>query len=329
MLTSNQRRSLPWLVLKLAIIGLVVWGICRSVDNAWDELTRQPFKITEMRVSWLALAAALYAAGLFPMAIFWNRLLVAMGQHPGMYESIRAHVIGHLGKYVPGKFMVILLRTGLIQGQRVDAAAATISVFAETLTMMASGAGLAAIILLVGFRDQYLLQWLAGGLMLATVFATLPPILRQIVKRLLTRNRGASTDLEHAAAEITWGLIAQGWAWNLLAWCMLACSLWATIQAIPGIPQVALSPSLFGRLIASTALAVVAGFLSLIPGGLFVREWVLDQLMSPIYGAAPALIVPVVLRCVWLLTELVLSIILYVIPPAVTHAVAEPVSTSR
>ena len=51
-------------------------------------------------------------------------------------------------------------------------------------------------------------------------------------------------------------------------------------------------------------------------GGLGVREWVLDRLMFPVYGAAPALIAAVVLRCVWLLTELVFSIILYLIPPS-------------
>ncbi len=310
------------LLLKLAVLALVTWGISRSVMNARAELTRQSFQIVDIRLGWLALAGGFYLVGLLPMAIFWNRLLVAMGQQPGLYESIRAHVIGHLGKYVPGKFMVILLRSGLIRSQRVDGAAATISVFAETLTMMASGAGLAAIILLVGFRDQHLLQWLAVGLMFATVFATLPPVLRQIVKRLLSRRAESSTDLQHAAADITWGLVAQGWGWNVLSWCLFGLSLWATTRALPGIPHVPLSFSLFGRLVASTALAVVAGFLSMIPGGLGVREWVLDQLMVPIYGAASALIAAVVLRCVWLLTELFLSIILYLIPPPVTQTVS-------
>ncbi len=52
--------------------------------------------------------------------------------------------------------------------------------------------------------------------------------------------------------------------------------------------------------------------MSLLPGGLGVRELVLNALMVPEFGEVKALISAVLLRLAWLVTELVVSIILYV-----------------
>ena len=82
----------------------------------------------------------LYLVGLLPEGLFWQRALRAMGQEAPLGRTLRAYYIGHLGKYVPGKAMVVVLRTGLICGPGVDAGIAAASVFLETLTMMAVGA---------------------------------------------------------------------------------------------------------------------------------------------------------------------------------------------
>ena len=65
------------------------------------------------------------------------------------------------------------------------------------------------------------------------------------------------------------------------------------------------------RLGTSLAAAVVLGFASMLPGGLGAREYVLDRLMVPMLGEFRALTVTVLLRAVWLLTEVVASSILY------------------
>jgi len=52
-------------------------------------------------------------------------------------------------KYVPGKALVVILRAGLIRSRRVNAVVAAISVFYETLTMMAVGSFLAGAILVL------------------------------------------------------------------------------------------------------------------------------------------------------------------------------------
>ena len=110
---------------------------------------------------WLAASGGLYLLGTLFSGIFWHRVLRALGQNVGFWTALRAYYIGHLGKYVPGKAMVVILRAGLIRGQGVDTSLAVVSVFFETLTMMSVGALLAAAIVAVWFRGQTLLFWAA------------------------------------------------------------------------------------------------------------------------------------------------------------------------
>jgi uncharacterized membrane protein YbhN (UPF0104 family) len=68
-------------------------------------------------------------------------------------------------------------------------------------------------------------------------------------------------------------------------------------------------------LTACLALAIVAGFVSFIPGGLGVRELVTIPLLGVALGYEPttALVSAVLLRLCWLLSEVFVLIILYVV----------------
>ena len=93
----------------------------------------------------------------------------------------------------------------------------------------------------------------------------------------------------------------------------MGLSLWAVLKSLPHRRAAGpLVSQLWPRLTASVSLAVVAGFLSLLPGGLGVRELVLDELMTEPFGAMVALVSAVLLRFVWLLAELMVSVILYI-----------------
>ncbi|MCA9247580.1 MAG: flippase-like domain-containing protein, partial [Planctomycetales bacterium] len=132
-----------WLLrgLKVAVFLVVVWFIGDTMRTGINDLwnSRQPL---EFHAGWLSLAGVLYFVGMMPCAVFWHRILWALGQRPTFFESLRAYHIGHLGKYVPGKALVVVLRSSLVKGPRVDPAIAAASVFLETFTMMAVGAGL-------------------------------------------------------------------------------------------------------------------------------------------------------------------------------------------
>src|SRR5687767_13973789 len=152
----QRRRRKKWLVaaLKLAVVLLLAWAIRRTLADAWNELAAAPFVI---RPEWLVAAGILYLIGLLPCGWFWHRVLVRLGQSPGWLASQRAYFIGHLGKYVPGKALVVVLRAGLVRSDPVDGTVSAASVFIETLTQMAVGAFVAAAILVALFSEQRLL----------------------------------------------------------------------------------------------------------------------------------------------------------------------------
>jgi glycosyltransferase 2 family protein len=304
-LSNDASSHKRWLLLacKLMIIVLLVWFVRRTIMSAVDELSKHPVTIDW---KWLVLAGALYLVGMVPSGIFWFRLLHALGQTPSFGATMRAFMIGHLGKYVPGKAMVIVLRAGLLKAHRVDTRVAAVSIFLETLTMMAVGAGLSAMILIVRYPHQRMLTLLALGLMVAAGLPTLPPVFRRLVR--LVRGRKPETETVNLEA-ISFRMMLQGWLGIGLGWCLMGLSLWATLRSI-GVEDIHLAED-FPLLVAGVALALVAGFLSLMPGGAFVRELILAELMVPRFGSATALVSAVLLRLVWLVAELLISGILY------------------
>lgn len=303
-------QRLTWTV-RLLVLALVTWGIWKAVQQARHDFAAQRFSVTEVHAGWLVVAGLLYLAGFVPSWVFWHRALWAMGQQPRWSESLPAYWIGQLGKYVPGKAMVVVLRTGLIFNERVNRTVAATSVFVETLTMMAVGACVAALALLVTMPHPALF-WLAVALMVGAGLPTVPPVFRALV-RLLQVQR-ANPDIHRAIAGVDYRLMGFGWLIVAVGWVLLGGSLWATLRAIPGAGTGWAEPwPAVPLLTATVGLAMVAGFLSLIPGGLGVRDWVVMALLAPAYGTRVALVSAVLLRLVWLLSELVVSAILYAI----------------
>ncbi|MHB8970022.1 MAG: lysylphosphatidylglycerol synthase transmembrane domain-containing protein [Pirellulaceae bacterium] len=307
---SRQGLRLLKLLFRIVVLALVTWGIWKTVQQARRDFAEHQFSLEQVDAWWLCAAGLLYLAGLAPCGVFWHRTLWAMSQQPTWRESMRAFWIGHLGKYVPGKAMVVILRTGLVYSERVNRTVAATSVFIETLTMMAVGAFASAVILLLT-SDHAVLTWLAGGLMLLSGLPTYPPVFRRLVRWLQVHR--ANPQIDQAIAGIDGRLMGFGWLIISIGWLVLGLSLWATLRAIPGVETSWLeSLRELPLLTAAVGLAMVAGFLSLIPGGLGVRDWILMTLLVPRYGAKTAIVSTVLLRIVWLLSELVVSAILYV-----------------
>jgi uncharacterized membrane protein YbhN (UPF0104 family) len=315
----NEPRSArkKWLVraVKLLILVLVVWAVRRTLVDAWSQLSRPDGYRWQCQPAWLVLAGALYLAGLLPAAIFWHRVLSVLGQEARFAEILRAYYIGHLGKYVPGKAMVVIIRTGMIRGRRVDTAMAAVSVFVETLTMMAVGAFLAAAILAFRFRGQSLAFYGSIGLMVVAGLPTLPPVFRRLVR--LVGIGKSDPAVAQKIAKLGYRTLLSGWLLMTLAWLVLGLSYWATLRAM-GIPELDPLRDL-PWYTAGVSFAMVAGFLLLVlPGGLVVREAALAEVMVP-YLAGPlpdhaqvaALASAAVLRLVWVVSEVLISAVLY------------------
>jgi len=304
-------RLVKWIV-RLVVLAGVAWGICTFVERARSDLNREGFSWSSLRFHWLVLAGLLYGAGLLPACWFWRRILMSMGQTPTFLEAARAYYVGHLGKYVPGKALVVVIRTALIRSSRVDATIAALSVFVETLTMMAVGAAVAAGVLLFQSPEPLMLV-LALVLMSAAGIPTWPPLFRWLVGRIQVER--FNPHLREQLEGIDLRLMLQGWLSLSFGWLLMGLSLWAVMAALPQVSgswqEILPDIPLFT---ACVSLALVAGFLSLLPGGMGVRELVVMTLIAghPGYGPYAAVVSAVLLRLIWLMSELAISGILYV-----------------
>ncbi len=321
---STVRRLGPPIA-KMAILALVVWGGHRTISSALDELSLRNWRFSQIQLGWAVLSGALYLISQLPCGWFWHEVLIALGQRVELLRALRAYYIGHLGKYVPGKAMVVVLRAALIGRPHVRTSLAVVAVFYETFTTMACGAALAAAILLAIRRDM---PWLiVGSLALVAVVGvpTVPFVFIRLLRVL--RIIRAEPNLEAAADTTTTeianhgiqlrpALLARGWIFIAIGWALAGASLWAAIRAI-GVEDTSLLNDL-PLYTATIALAVVLGFVSMLPAGFGVRDIALMQLLAPHLetlapqrGQSLALIAVVVLRLIWLGTEAGLSAVIY------------------
>ncbi len=169
-------------LLKCAILALVVWGGHRTIAGGLDELRKNSWEIGQLRPSWAVLAGVLYLISQLPCGWFWHSVLMAVGQRVEMLRALRAFYIGHLGKYVPGKALVVLLRGAMVSGPACSLSMGVVAVFYETFTTMAVGTVLAAAILLIGHREQTVL--ILGSLALAVIVGvpTLPFVFVRLIR---------------------------------------------------------------------------------------------------------------------------------------------------
>ncbi len=259
----------------------------------------------------LALAALCYAVGLLPANWYWRQCLLTMDQRAPLLATSWAYFYGGLGKYFPGKAMVIILRLGALAEYDFKKMATAITIFMETLTMMAVGGAVAAICL-IALNIDWKLTVLATGLLVGMFLPTLPPVLRMLIPKL---QRGVSpATLREWTQRIHYGLILKGWAAMAIAWIMFGLSLLCVLRGLPIAEQVTTNwTQLLLSSLGACALAVVLGFVSLLPGGAGVREVVLSTILAPVVGPTAALCAAIWLRVTWLISELAIVALLAVI----------------
>jgi len=309
-----RTRYLRWAI-TLLVVGLVVFFASGTLRDGWQELSTAEI---EFSLSWCLLSAALYVVGLAPMALFWGLALRSLNEHPPAIDVARGYYLGHLGKYVPGKALVVVLRTGLLTATGCNVRRVAVSVFIETLTFMATGAAIAAALLVA--TDGASGSHVALAMVLAIVVGlpVTPPVARFLARRVLGRPAPLAEDTPASQSRsvsdasvldgLNWRLTFVGIACSTIAWCLLGLSLWATVRSL-GVESAA-PLSQLGLWVESVTLPYVAGFLSLIPGGLMVRDVLLVELLTPQVPANIALLTATLWRIISLVSEILICVIL-------------------
>jgi uncharacterized membrane protein YbhN (UPF0104 family) len=308
-------------ILKPAIKGmlgmLVLVAVGRQLVRTGRELAghQSPLHIDP---SWLIASVPLYLAGLAAFGAYFCRLLQASPSPVAVFPAIRAYLISHLGKYVPGKAMVVLMRAALTVPSGARPATAAFATLYETLVMMATGGLLAA----AGFAWPPL-RWARLDLgrlgvfdvpLAAIALAAGLGFLLLVEVRVFPRLSALLTLPfpkvgPDALPHLSWRRLGEGILWSVLGWSLLGLSQVAVLRAIlPG----GLSTSLWPVVTASVALATVAGFaVPVAPGGLGVREWVLwTGLGATIVDQDRAVVAALLLRLIWVIGELLAAAVL-------------------
>lgn len=291
-------------LLSLAKVVLGIAVLIAAGNEVLGALAKLESSQVRFSAPMLSLSLLCYLVGMAVFAEFWRRVLGCLGGKLPRLDCQFAYFVSQLGKYVPGKAWVILIRYGLIGKDRLSFRAVTASSVYETFNVMGFGALLSFLALLLLGGDPTLL-WLALGLSLALLAASHPP-----VSAWVAAVAGWGADRRESVMPVpSWTVFWKGTPLLVLGWVLAGASFPLAGAGIgvdyPGPGEVVLTG-------AASGLAVAAGFVVLVaPAGLGVREWLLVETLGPSVGEGPAALVAVAARGLQVCGELAMAALLY------------------
>jgi glycosyltransferase 2 family protein len=317
-----------WLALKTALAVAIVFFVAYQFYQILNRSDFDAIPFT-LRFELLVPAALLYLLAHCCWATFWMRLMHGQGIRVSWYVGMRAYFVSQFGKYVPGKVWVILIRMDMLRHEaHAHPLPVAVTATFETLSSMAAGAFLGFLMLpYLGVLPPEF----SGTTIAFVAVAALPVglgVLSKLAARVVAKRRGPNARPLPAPSLF---LLAQGLLHGALGHCLLGLSLALTVRAIA--PEVAPLSVTYPVELGAVAICYVAGFVILVaPGGLGVREWVLQVLLAPWFVAALgpehaaslAVIIALILRLVWTIAEVILALTLYFIHPRVVTPAFSP-----
>jgi len=300
---------------KTGLAVLVLWYLYRHVTRTWHDLHEHGESI-RVDPTWLAVGAGLYLAGLTACGVFYAKVMAASPGPVGPIVAVRAYLISHLGKYVPGKAMVVVMRVALTAPYGARPATAALAAFYETLAMMAAGALAAAVGFALGPAPVQLIPLGASaGLAVLLLGVVEPRVFPRVTKLMTMPFPNVGPD---ALPALSYRLLGAGLLLSLTGWVLLGLSQVAVVRAVA---PAGLAPGLWPVVVAGVALATVAGFVvAVLPGGLGVREGVLMATLAPAVGEDTAVVSALALRLTWVAAEVVAGVALAAVRPALPAA---------
>jgi uncharacterized membrane protein YbhN (UPF0104 family) len=333
----RERLRAWWPVLKavlvVAVLAGVAWffvGILRNEQLRKPGDERSPGQVLwdqarSARPDGLLVGGALYLVGLAFSGAFWLLLMRRAGEPLSPAAAARVYYIAHLGKYAPlGKGWALLLRTTLSASAGCRPGVAALTATYETLTTMAGGALLACAVIALQPAEYPGLLWPSLGLLALAGLPILPGIFDRLIVRS-ARRFGFAGPLPHFGPVVLLG----GLALTACGWALLGASLAALLHALAPQP-LPWDAGLWLRCTAAAAVSWVAGFVAFTPGGLGVREFVLQQFLARAGGIddASAVVVVLLLRVLWTVAELLAAGALWLVHLVRLAAAPAPATAS-
>ena len=165
---EKKTEELSWLmrskpILKWLIVLVVVAFLILTIRKAYLDVleNREHLNFSAMDWRWLLAGVLAYMIGMMPAAAAWLQTLRAFGQNVPFWFGLHTYFLGHLGKYVPGKAMVIVMRVGRLAPLGIEIKPTVVSIFVETLTSIAVGAIVGSVFIF--FAPEFPPAWMVAG----------------------------------------------------------------------------------------------------------------------------------------------------------------------
>lgn len=295
-----------WLqIAQVVIFLLVAAGLIWAIYQAAVQLREQPLAWREF-VWWkISAAVPVCAVAVLLGGLAWQISLNQMGLPIKRHLALRAYATSQLAKYIPGKAMVVVVRVAVLQVRGAALTLAIVSCFVETLFWLLVGSELAFAALMAFFPTQLFLVTLAAVCLFSAGVISSPPVLTRLANFATTRF--ALGPLRNQTLRFTWGYILKMHLTFLGAWLLQVVSMWLVMAGVTGSfggwDEGALA-------LATVTTATIAGFLSMLPGGMGARELVVIPLLATRFGLPQALTVAILLRLANIGGELILTAIM-------------------
>jgi uncharacterized membrane protein YbhN (UPF0104 family) len=314
---SRLRALLKWL-----LFAVVVGYVCYHGYRLWTQSDVRQRPLSAAGIGWLCASGVVYIVSWLPSVWFWRELMRAVGGRVTFRDAARAYYCGHLGKYIPGKAMVLVIRAALVKDRGCPALLAAVTASYETLVMMGTGVAFGAALAPLLFRDWIAvhLRSLEGSPTLQTVSALAVvtfavagslPLVAKVLSWIAAKAVPESSLIRAQEIAIPPRMIAAGCLAFCVSWAAQGLSLGLIVHAVgESAFQITDVPLWTGAMALSTSLGFAVLFA---PGGLGVREGILLAILNSQPGMSPqaAVAVTVISRIVSFLAELAISTILF------------------
>lgn len=279
---------------KVIVVGIVLIFLSITIYRVYGELrdNEQLISTSKIRFAYLFASIAVTIVALVPGAIVWLGVLKSFGQKFPLLPALDAYYLGHAGKYVPGKAMVLVLRVGKLQPYGVSIKPAILSVFVETLTGVGTAAILGVLFLLLIDVPTWLKLSLIAAAPLAAI--VLSPHFFRLALFALAKSKIGKIPKSLSSA-FTWPFMLKACTGMSIGWLLQGTVGWLIILCLNDSPEM-VSVSIWGTAVSAVCLGAVAGFLSMLPGGAVARDLVVAWLLAPVLTQPVALLFALFLR---------------------------------
>jgi uncharacterized membrane protein YbhN (UPF0104 family) len=305
---------------RIRLRTIVKWSLCLLVlafvfERGYDLWQDSGDAVLHVDAGWLVLSGFLYLVAWLPSVWVWRELMRALGESVGLADAARAYYCGHLGKYVPGKLLVPLIRAKLMQERGARFIPCALTAVYETLLMM--GAGLAIGLALLPFTGwPTWLSDMATFRVLVPAFVILGcmvflPLISRLLSFIAMFAAAPALRAGRIDVRIRERLIALSLAAFTLTWLLQGLSLGVTLRATG---QGGIDWSQWPVWTGAMAISTSVGFLVLFaPGGIGVREGLLMEVlkMQPGIGDKQVVAAAILTRLVSFFAEIAAAAALY------------------